>query len=91
MAAILIAFTTWEELEDVQFLGLRGKPCLAAKYQNFWYMYNKRRQIDTNVEIFLYNERIWNSIKNTPHISQQVVDTYTLVARFRADRHHIYV
>jgi hypothetical protein len=36
-----LAFTTWEEMEDVQFLGLRGKPCLAAKYQNFWYTTNK--------------------------------------------------
>jgi hypothetical protein len=32
---ILNAFVAWEEPEDTQFLGLRGKPCLVGKYQNF--------------------------------------------------------
>jgi hypothetical protein len=54
---ILIAFTAWEEPEDAQFLGLRGKPCLVAKYHNFWYTTNKRRQINTNVEFFLYGRK----------------------------------
>jgi hypothetical protein len=63
---ILIAFTTWNEPEDAQFLGLRGKSCLATKYHNFWYTMNKRRQIDTNIEFFLYNERIRRCIQNTP-------------------------
>jgi hypothetical protein len=40
---ILIVFTVWNEPEDAQFLGLRGKSCLVAKYHNFWYTKNKRR------------------------------------------------
>jgi hypothetical protein len=79
---IMIVFTAWEEPEDAQFLGLRSTPCLAAKYQNLWYTSNKRRQIDTNVEFFLYGERIQHCIRNTTRISQQVVDTYTLVTWF---------
>jgi hypothetical protein len=80
---ILILFTAWEDLEDVQFLGLRGKPCLAAKYQKLWYTSNKIRHIDTNFDFFLYDKRIWHCIRNTPRISQQVVDAYTLVVSFR--------
>jgi hypothetical protein len=38
---IFLAFITWEETEDAQFLGLRGKQCLVEKYQNFWYTTNK--------------------------------------------------
>jgi hypothetical protein len=32
---ILISFTAWEEPEDAQFLGLRGKSCVVEKYHNF--------------------------------------------------------
>jgi hypothetical protein len=55
---ILISFTTWGEPEDAQFLGLRGKPCVVEKYHNFWFSTNKRRQMDNNIEFFLYAERI---------------------------------
>jgi hypothetical protein len=55
---ILISFTAWEEPEDTQFLGLRGKSCVAEKYHNFWFSTNKRRHMDNNVELFLYGERI---------------------------------
>jgi hypothetical protein len=49
----MIAFTTWEDQEDAQFLGLRGTPCLVAKYKNFWYTNNKRRQIEKNRGVLL--------------------------------------
>jgi hypothetical protein len=43
------------------------------------------------VEFFLYGERIQKCIKNTPCISPQLVEVYTLIAWFREDRHHIYI
>jgi hypothetical protein len=78
-------------LEDEQFLGLRGNPCLATKYQNLWYTTNKRRQIDVNVEFFMYVESIQKCIKDTPCISPQLVEVYASIAWFREDSHHIYV
>jgi hypothetical protein len=38
---LLISLAAWKELEDVQFLDMRGKSCLAAKYQNLCYMTHK--------------------------------------------------
>jgi hypothetical protein len=64
---------------------------LAAKYHKFWYTPEKRRQMDTIMELFLYGEMIPQCIKNTPCISPQLVEVYTLIAYFRADQHHIYI
>ena len=55
---IFLLFTTWEDMKDAQFWGLRGKLCLATKYHNFWYTKNKWHQTDNNIEFFLYVERI---------------------------------
>jgi hypothetical protein len=40
---ILISFTAWEEPEDAQFLGLRGKPCIVVKYPKFM-VFNKQEE-----------------------------------------------
>jgi hypothetical protein len=65
---IFISFIAWGESEDAHFLGLRGNPCIATKYQNLWYSRNKRRQMDNNIEFFLYDETIQHCIGNAPHI-----------------------
>jgi len=39
---ILIVFPAWEYSKDVWFLGLTGKPYLAAKYQKLWYTPKKK-------------------------------------------------
>ena len=88
---ILIVFIVWNELEDVQFLGLRGNPFLATKYKKLWYTTNKIRQIETNVEFFLYSERIRMCIHNTLCTAPQLVYAYTPIAKFWIDHHHIYI
>jgi hypothetical protein len=60
---ILISFIAWGEPEDTQFLGMRGKPCIATKYHNLWFSTNKRRQMDNNIEFFLYAEMIQHCIE----------------------------
>jgi hypothetical protein len=40
---ILIAPSSWRELDVTQFLGVTEKPCLATRYQNLWYTTHKVR------------------------------------------------
>jgi hypothetical protein len=74
----------------VQFLATKYVQFLATKYQNFLYTKNKRRQIDTNIELFLYNERI-RCNQNTPRISPQLVEAHAPIAQFWEYHHHIYI
>jgi hypothetical protein len=43
------------------------------------------------MEFFLYDKRIQKCIKDTPRISPQLVEAYTLTVWFREDWHHIYI
>jgi hypothetical protein len=88
---IMISFIAWEEPKDAQFLGMRENPCVTVKYQNVWFSTKKRRQMENNVQFFLYVERIRQSIWNAPRMSQQLVEAYVLVVKFHVDMHHMYI
>jgi hypothetical protein len=38
---IIIVLSTWRELDDSHFLGVRENLCLSAQYQNLWYTIHK--------------------------------------------------
>jgi hypothetical protein len=40
---ILIAPSSWRELDVNQFLRVTEKPCLSTRYQNLWYTTHKAR------------------------------------------------
>jgi hypothetical protein len=85
------ALSSWRELYDTQFLGVKYNPCLAARYQNLWHTTHKVRQLENNVDFYIYKETIQKNIQSTPCIPPQVVEEYKPIARFKAGCHHMYV
>jgi hypothetical protein len=50
---ILIAISTWRELDDSQFLGVKKKHFLSAWYKNLWYTTHKACYMDINVAFYI--------------------------------------
>jgi hypothetical protein len=73
-----------EGLKDSQFLSTTNKPCLAARYANLWHIVHKERQLDNNIDFYIYKEVIRESIQKTPRILPQVVEAYKPVVQFKA-------
>jgi hypothetical protein len=60
---ILISFTAWGESRGCTVLRDEREAMHSGKVPNFWFSTNKRRQMDNNIEFFLYAEMIRHSIR----------------------------
>ena len=60
-------------------------------YANLWFTNNQQKQIDNNINLFLYNEEMRIILNETPHIQPHIIEMYKGIACFKIVRHHTYI
>jgi len=86
---ILITLSSWREPNDNQFLEVKEKPFLVARYQNLWYTMHKAHQMDSHVAFCIYKETIRDCVERIQNIPPQVLDEYKEVAHLKVGHRHM--
>jgi hypothetical protein len=88
---ILIAFIAWEMLEGVTFSKIESSEPLAVKFTTLWYLSGMEKKWNSNVVFHTYYIQLKRAIESFPLMMPNTLRRFRPLAKFRVDRHFIYI
>jgi hypothetical protein len=88
---VLVAFVSWETLEEMTFPEVDPSDPLAARFSTLWYTSDMAKQWKSNTVFHAYYLQMRQTIEVVPCMTPNTLHTYRPLEKFCADQNFIYI